>query len=84
MKQIFLLIALMTLISCEKDDFILLEKGMIEYEIDNLSQNTEVLTENLEEHFNSLKLTKTETNNLVPFTGNSLRDINISNDASTQ
>ncbi|WP_299186811.1 hypothetical protein [uncultured Aquimarina sp.] len=84
MKQIFLLIALMTLISCEKDDYILLENGITEYEIDTLSQNAEVPTENLEEHFSSIKLTKTEIKNLVPFTGNSLRDISISIDISTQ
>ncbi|RKN12328.1 hypothetical protein D7035_18600, partial [Aquimarina sp. AD1] len=63
----------MTLISCEKDDFILLEKEIIEYKTDNVSQNTEMLAENLEERFNYIEPTKTEIINLVPFKGNSLR-----------
>ncbi|MBQ4802647.1 hypothetical protein J8L88_07230 [Aquimarina sp. MMG015] len=83
MKKIPLLIALMTLISCEKDDFILLEKEIIEYKTDNVSQNTEMLAENLEERFNYIEPTKTEIINLVPFKGNSLRDINVSIDIST-
>ncbi|AXT56636.1 hypothetical protein D1815_13005 [Aquimarina sp. AD1] len=73
----------MTLISCEKDDFILLEKEIIEYKTDNVSQNTEMLAENLEERFNYIEPTKTEIINLVPFKGNSLRDINVSIDIST-
>ncbi|WP_139195668.1 hypothetical protein [Aquimarina amphilecti] len=77
MKKIFLLIAIMTLISCEKNDFMSLDEEIIEYKIDNVPQNTEMLTESLEEHFSSIKLTKNEINNLVPFKGNSLRDINM-------
>ncbi|SEL70458.1 hypothetical protein SAMN04487910_3114 [Aquimarina amphilecti] len=54
-----------------------LDEEIIEYKIDNVPQNTEMLTESLEEHFSSIKLTKNEINNLVPFKGNSLRDINM-------